>query len=324
MSNINVQAINIAIFEGICVFTFIYTLAKLLFTWPHLENRTHEIGINYGTVNSMNAKVDLNNQFWSKKKKKEAKKISLAKRFSEVLLKNSLGGKDVLKVSFEQAGWTSKDVQSVFIESKLACFLMGLAIGYIIVITVPYFMQYAYILKWLLTIFIGFFGWLLPDIYLRGVIKNRVQIIERQFPDALDLVVICLQAGLNLNRAIERVAREFATFGKEVARELMLTSIELEILLDRRQALHNLQSRVPSATIRSFSMAILQSIQQGTPILQSLDVLSKEIRDTRMQNAENKAAKLPSLMVIPLVVFVMPNLFIVLLGPSIVRFMRVT
>jgi len=156
------------------------------------------------------------------------------------------------------------------------------------------------------------------------VIKNRVQLIERQFPDALDLIIICLQAGLGLNRAIERVGKEIAQFGKEIAHELIITNIELELMLDRRQALQNLYSRVPSVIIRTFTTTILQTIQQGTPTLQALDVLSKEIRNTRMQRAENKAAKLPSLMVIPLVLFVMPNLFIVLLGPAIVRLLNVT
>jgi tight adherence protein C len=170
----------------------------------------------------------------------------------------------------------------------------------------------------------AFSGWLLPDFYLRGVIKNRVALIEKQFPDALDLIIICLQAGLGLNRAIERVAKEIVLFGKEIAHELDITNIEMGVMLDRRQALQNLCARVPSPMIRTFTTTVLQSIQQGTPTLQALDVLSQEIRDTRMQRAEEKAAKLPSLMVIPLVLFVMPNLFIVLLGPAIVRLLNIT
>ena len=215
----------------------------------------------------------------------------------------------------------SKDIQSVFITFKLIFFFLGLGGAYVAILIVPVLEKYNESFKWLFVILIGFSGWLLPDIYLKRLIKKRMVSIERQFPDALDLIVICLQAGLGLNRAIDRVAREFAVFGKEIAGELMMTSIELEILLDRRQALQNLQARVPSLIIRSFTSTVLQSIQQGTPILQALDVLSKEIRDTRMQSAENKAAKLPSYMVIPLVLFVMPNLFIVLLGPSIVKLM---
>jgi tight adherence protein C len=267
---------------------------------------------------------NLSRHIRERRKKARKKKKNFKRRLFDSFIRNPFLGDETMKTSFEQAGWTANDTQFIFLASKLLFFVIGLGIGYLVVQKHSSFTEASFVVKWLVLILMAFSGWLVPNLYLRGVIKNRVELIEKQFPDALDLIIICLQAGLGLNRSIERVAKEIVIFGKEIAHELMITNIELELMLDRRQALQNLYSRVPSVTIRTFTTTVLQSIQQGTPTLQSLDVLSKEIRGNRMQRAETKAAKLPSLMVIPLVLFVMPNLFIVLLGPAIVRLLNVT
>lgn len=318
------QSVNMAIAAGICVFVLLFMIGKFLFTWPLLDARLENVRSHYSLINSSYIKASLKNQFFQRKKKNDKKKGSIKKHLLDYILKNPFLGEETMKTSFEQAGWSSKDTQIFFLTSKFFCFIAGLGTGYIVILTRASLYESAFSVKWLILILTAFSGWLVPDLYLRGVIKNRVQMIEKQFPDALDLIIICLQAGLGLSRGIERVAKEMKQFGEEIAHELMITNIELEIMLDRRQALQNLYSRVPSAIIRMFTTTVLQSIQQGTPTLQALDALSKEIRDTRMQKAEAKAAKLPSLMVIPLVLFVMPNLFIVLLGPAIVRLLNVT
>lgn len=318
------QSINMAIASGISIFVMVFVLGKLMFTKPALEARLEDLRIQYNHVRSAYSKADLNSQFFQRKKKVEKKKETFAKRLMDYILKNPFLGDESMKTSFEQAGWISKDTQMIFLGSKFLCFLLGIGIGYIVIRLRPSLADSSFSITWFIIILTALSGWLAPDLYLRGTIKKRVQQIEKQFPDALDLIIICLQAGLSLNRAIERVGKEIVQFGKEIAHELILTNIELEMILDRRQALQNLYTRVPSLIIRTFTTTILQTIQQGTPTLQALDVLSKEIRDGRMQRAENQAAKLPSLMVIPLVLFVMPNLFIVLLGPAIVRLMNVS
>jgi len=318
------QSLNMAIAAGISVFAVFYTMGKLLFTWPALEARLDDIQSHYNLLDSSYLKENFDNPFWQTRKRVGKKKIPLKKRLINFILKNPFLREETMKASFEQAGWFLKETQVIFLGSKLICFFLGLAFGYVVILTHTSFAHSSFVIKWLILILTAFTGWLIPDLYLKAIIKKRIELIEKQFPDALDLIIICLQAGLGLSRAIERVAKEMAMFGKEIAHELTITNIELEIMLDRRQALQNLYARVPSTIIRTFSTTVLQSIQQGTPTLQALDVLSKEIRDNRMQRAETKAAKLPSLMVIPLVLFVMPNLFIVLLGPAIARLLNVT
>ena len=318
------QSINMAIASGISVFVMVFVLGKLIFTKPALEARLEDLRIQYNHIKSSYNKANLNNPFFQRKKKVEKKKEALAKRIMDYILKNPFLKDESMKTTFEQAGWISKDTQAYFLGSKLLCFLFGIGIGYIVIRLRPSLSDSSFAITWFIIVLTALSGWLAPDLYLKGTIKKRVQQIEKQFPDALDLIIICLQAGLGLNRAIERVGKEIVQFGKEIAQELILTNIELEMILDRRQALQNLYTRVPSLIIRTFTTTVLQTIQQGTPTLQALDALSKEIRDGRMQRAENQAAKLPSLMVIPLVLFVMPNLFIVLLGPAIVRLMNVS
>lgn len=318
------QSLNMAIASGISVFVMVFVLGKLIFTKPALEARLEDLRIQYNHITSSSKKTNLNSPFFQRKKKVEKKKEAFAKRMMDYILKNPFLGDESMKTTFEQAGWISKDTQAFFLGSKLLCFLFGIGIGYVVIRLRPSLAESSFAITWFIIILTALSGWLAPDLYLKGTIKKRVQQIEKQFPDALDLIIICLQAGLSLNRAIERVGKEIVQFGKEIAHELILTNIELEMILDRRQALQNLYTRVPSLIIRTFTTTVLQTIQQGTPTLQALDALSKEIRDGRMQRAENQAAKLPSLMVIPLVLFVMPNLFIVLLGPAIVRLMNVS
>ncbi len=321
---ITFQSLNMAIAAGISIFVILLMIGKLLFTSPLLDTRLEKLRSYYTIMDPLSLKSSINNQIFQRKKKEEKNKKKLPKTIKNYILKNPFLADDTTKIAFEQAGWTSKETQFLFIISKIICFFMGLIVGYLVISRRTSFDQASFIVKWLILILIGFSSWLIPDLYLRGMIKNRIELIEKQFPDALDLITICLQAGLGFNRSTERVAKEIVLFGKEIAHELAVTHVELELMLDRRQALKNLYARVPSPIIRIFTTTVLQSIQQGTPTLEALDILSKEIRNNRMQRAEEKAAKLPSLLVIPLVLFVMPNLFIVLLGPAIVRLLSVT
>jgi len=155
-----------------------------------------------------------------------------------------------------------------------------------------------------------------PDIYLKNAIQKRQDAIRKGLPDALDLLVICAEAGLTLDAALQRVARENERACPELADEFSLTSIELGFLPKRRDALTNLSTRVPMPAIKAVAATLIQSEKYGTPLAQSLRVLSSEFRSERMMRAEEKAARLPAIMTVPLIVFIMPTLFVVLIGPA--------
>jgi tight adherence protein C len=166
---------------------------------------------------------------------------------------------------------------------------------------------------------IGFF---LPQIIVRNKIQNRQKNIQKIFPDAMDLMVICVEAGLSMEAAFHRVAGELQEQGPELAEELGLTTAELAFLPDRRQALMNLAERTGLPAVKSLVTALAQAEKYGTPIIVSLRVLSQEQRDERMSRAEQKAGALPAQLTVPMIVFFLPVLFIVLIGPAVIKAMN--
>ncbi len=158
-----------------------------------------------------------------------------------------------------------------------------------------------------------------PDVYVRNATAKRRKAMLKGLPDTLDLMVICAEAGQTLDAALNRVAREMAGSCPPIADELSLTSLELGLLPDRRQALDHLNARTNMAGIRGVVNTLLQTERYGTPLAQSLRVLSAEFRHDRMMRAETKAAKLPATLSVPMIIFIMPSLFIVLIGPAMLR-----
>lgn len=158
-----------------------------------------------------------------------------------------------------------------------------------------------------------------PPMVLRNMIKARHQRFHSALPDALDLLMICAESGLGLDGALVRVAREFRRFMPEMADELQLTALELGFLPNRRDALMNLTKRVNIPAMRSLVNTLVQTERYGTPLVQALRVLAAELREERMLKAEEKAAKLPAIMTVPMIIFILPSMFIVLIGPALIQ-----
>jgi tight adherence protein C len=155
-----------------------------------------------------------------------------------------------------------------------------------------------------------------PDIYLKNKIQKRSSAIRKGIPDALDLLVICAEAGLTVDAAFGRVAKELGKAYPELGEEFSLTAIELGFLTDRRQAFENLATRIDLDSIRGVVTTMIQTEKYGTPLASALRVLSAEFRNERMMRAEEKAARLPAIMTVPLILFILPVLFVVILGPA--------
>ncbi|MGN6375000.1 MAG: type II secretion system F family protein [Sphingomonas sp.] len=155
-----------------------------------------------------------------------------------------------------------------------------------------------------------------PDLYLKNKIQKRSAAIRKGLPDALDLLVICAEAGLTVDAAFHRVARELGKAYPELGDEFALTAIELGFLSERRQAFENLARRVDLDAVKGVTTTMVQTEKYGTPLASALRVLSAEFRNERMMRAEEKAARLPAIMTIPLILFILPTLFVVILGPA--------
>ena len=159
-------------------------------------------------------------------------------------------------------------------------------------------------------------GAYLPDLLVKNAILKRQKKIRNSLPDGLDLMVICAEAGLSLDATLRRVADELAGPAPELADELGLTTLELGFLPNRALALQNLASRVDLLVVRGMVNTLVQAERYGTPLSQSLRILSAESRQERVLKAEEKAARLPALMTVPMIIFILPPLFVVLLGPA--------
>ncbi len=155
-----------------------------------------------------------------------------------------------------------------------------------------------------------------PEIYISNLISKRTDAIRKGLPDALDLLVICAEAGLTVDAAFNRVARELGRAYPELGDEFALTAIELSFLNERRQAFENLAYRVNLEAIKGVTTTMVQTERYGTPLASALRVLSAEFRNERMMRAEEKAARLPAIMTVPLILFILPVLFVVILGPA--------
>jgi tight adherence protein C len=167
-------------------------------------------------------------------------------------------------------------------------------------------------------------GFYLPDIFISNVISRRQTSIMRAFPDALDLMLICVESGMSIETAFSRVAAEIGQQSAEMAEELALTTAELSYLADRRQAFENLAKRCGHSGVKAVATALNQAEKYGTPLGQALRVAAQENREARMMEAEKKAASLPAKLTVPMIIFFLPCLFVVIMGPAMMKIMHLT
>lgn len=177
--------------------------------------------------------------------------------------------------------------------------------------------------KLLTVLFVFFAGSYLPNVFIQNKKNKRQAIIQLAWPDALDLLLICVEAGMSIEAAFQKVSQEVGAGCSELAEELGLTVAELSYLQERRQAFLNLADRTGLESVKAVTTALIQSEKYGTPLGQSLRVLATESREARMQEAEKKAAALPPKLTVPMIGFFLPVLFAVILGPAILGIMGI-
>ena len=225
-----------------------------------------------------------------------------------------------LRDRLAQAGYRSQDAIVIFVFFKaampVACGIISFVLLYVLKIGG---LQPA--INLLCVCGACLFGFLAPDLYVSNTTTRRQQLLAKALPDGLDLLVICAESGLSLDAGLERVAREIGNASPALAEELQLTSVELGFLPERRHALLNLNRRTNLSAIRGVVNTLVQTEKYGTPLSQSLRVLANEFREQRLLRAEEKAARLPATLTVPMIVFILPVLFIVLIGPAIISVM---
>ena len=253
------------------------------------------------------------------KRKKLTNRNEAADRVRSILTSFKMIQDDQLKktqLKLMQAGIRTKDLAFFIIFAR---FVLPVVLG-ITAVTMIYFLDYFPEWSWwrrYLTVAGTLVGaYKAPDIWLKNRVTKRSHAVRKGLPDALDLLVICAEAGLTVDAAFARVAKELGKAYPELGDEFGLTAIELGFLNERRQAFENLAQRVDLDSVRGVVTTMIQTEKYGTPLASALRVLSAEFRNERMMRAEEKAARLPAIMTVPLILFILPVLFIVILGPA--------
>jgi tight adherence protein C len=215
-----------------------------------------------------------------------------------------------------QAGIRTKDLAFFIIFARFVLPVV-LGIGAVVALYVMhYYPEWSWFRRYATVAGVLVGSYKAPDIWLKNKVNKRSNAIRKGLPDALDLLVICAEAGLTVDAAFNRVAKELGKAYPELGDEFGLTAIELGFLSERRQAFENLANRVDLEAVRGVVTTMIQTEKYGTPLASALRVLSAEFRHQRMMRAEEKAARLPAIMTVPLILFILPTLFVVILGPA--------
>lgn len=239
-------------------------------------------------------------------------------------VKDSLGKLNVLQQSqlevvqqkLAHAGYRNKELAVIVIGLRAVLPVVFGLIGFVLIYVVNYFNLESDLYKvggMAVSLFLGYKG---PEMYLSNKSQKRTKEIQKGLPDALDLLVICAEAGLTVDAAFNRVAKELGRAYPELGDEFALTAIELSFLNERKMAFDNLAYRVDLEAVKGVVTTMVQTERYGTPLASALRVLSAEFRNERMMRAEEKAARLPAIMTVPLILFILPVLFIAILGPA--------
>jgi tight adherence protein C len=215
-----------------------------------------------------------------------------------------------------QAGIRSKDMAVAIIFARMVLPIIVGSIMVFLIYVVDYFTGWSDLKKFGAFAVPLLLAYKAPDLWLNNKRSKRTDLIRKGVPDALDLLVICAEAGLTVDAGFARVSRELGKAYPDLGEEFALCSIELGFLTERRQALENLSYRVNLDSIKGVVTTLVQTEKYGTPLASALRVLSAEFRNERMMRAEEKAARLPAIMTVPLILFILPTLFVVILGPA--------
>ncbi|PKP94463.1 MAG: pilus assembly protein TadC [Alphaproteobacteria bacterium HGW-Alphaproteobacteria-14] len=253
------------------------------------------------------------------------KRASLVRRSDTTdRVKDGLGKMNILQESqikavqqkLAHAGFRNKEMAVIIIGLRaiLPIVLGGLAALLIYGVEMwPDLGPFKRLAAFALVLFLSYKG---PELYIGNIATKRTLEIQKGLPDALDLLVICAEAGLTVDAAFNRVAKELGRAYPELGDEFALTAIELSFLNERKMAFNNLAYRVNLDAVKGVVTTMIQTERYGTPLASALRVLSAEFRNERMMRAEEKAARLPAIMTIPLIMFILPTLFVVILGPA--------
>lgn len=305
----------LAVFSALAVFATIYSLTAPLLERDKLGTRIKAVALEREEIRARERARIANEQKRAKlRSEPKAYMRSIVDRFN---LQKALAD-DKTIANLRMAGFRGQAPLVVFLFARLVLPLVffGAAVFYLFFVLE---WDQPFAIKALVALVVAYLGFYLPNLYVSNVKQKRQTSIRRAWPDALDLLLICVESGMSAEAAFRKVSEEIGAQSVELAEELTLTTAELSYLPERRQAYENLGTRTGLETVKGVMTSLIQAERYGTPLGQSLRVLAQENRDQRMNEAEKKAAALPPKLTVPMILFFLPVLIAVILGPAAIQ-----
>ena len=303
----------LAILVAVAVFATLFTLASPLLERGNLDKRMKAVSTEREQIRARErARMNAEQSKTSLRAQNNQSARQIVDRFN--LREALVDDKTVNKL--RAAGLRSQNALNMFLVARFLLPFVFLALAVVWIFVLGNMASKPFPIRVLAAIVVAYIGFYSPNIYVSNLMNKRQASIKRAWPDALDLMLICVESGISMESAMRRAAEEMAQQSPPLAEELVLTTAELSFLQDRRTALENLGIRTQLDNVKAVSQALIQAERYGTPIASALRVLAQEGRDERMNEAEKKAAALPPKLTVPMILFFLPVLIAVILGPA--------
>ncbi|RWX76670.1 type II secretion system F family protein [Neorhizobium lilium] len=302
-----------AMLVAIAVFATFYTLASPFFEKGDLGKRMKAVSTERELIRARErARMNADQSKASLRNQNNQSVRQIVDRFN---LRKALVDENTMN-RLRAAGLRTQNALNIFLVARFLLPFIFLAAAVFWIFVLGNMATRPLPLRMLAAIGFAYLGFYAPNIYVSNRIKKRQLSIKRAWPDALDLMLICVESGISVEAAMRRAAEEIGTQSPELAEELALTTAELSFLQDRRTAFENLGIRTQLDMVKAVAQSLIQAERYGTPVAQALRVLAQEGRDERMNEAEKKAAALPPKLTVPMILFFLPVLIAVILGPA--------
>ncbi|MBZ9761373.1 type II secretion system F family protein [Mesorhizobium sp. CA8] len=304
----------IAMLVGIAVFATVFTLMPA-FGGTSLRSRMKSVALERDKLRAEQRARLASEADRRRKGLREEQSIGMRNVVDRLDLRRALADENTIQ-KLKVAGFRGENPLTRFLFFRLVLPFVGFALAAIYLFVLGGLPQQPTFIRLFVCVVVAYGGFYAPIVYVNNRATKRKQSIQLAWPDALDLMLICVESGMSVEAALRRVADEIGAQSVALAEEFVLTNAELSYLQDRKIAYENLASRTGLESVRSVSQALVQAERYGTPVAHALRVLASESRDMRMNAAEKKAAALPPKLTVPMILFFLPVLFAIILGPA--------
>ncbi|BCG83242.1 type II secretion system F family protein [Mesorhizobium sp. 113-3-3] len=304
----------IALLVGIAVFATVFTLLPA-FGGNQLKSRMKSVALERDELRAKQRARLATEADRRRKGLREQQSVGMRNIVDRLDLRRALADESTLQ-KLKVAGFRGQNPLTRFLFFRLVLPFVGFALGLVYIFVLGGLPDKPLVIRMFVCILVAYGGFYAPVLYVNNRATKRKQSIQMAWPDALDLMLICVESGMSVEAALRKVADEIGAQSVALAEEFILTNAELSYLQERKQAYENLANRTGLESVKSVSQALVQAERYGTPVAHALRVLAAESRDMRMNAAEKKAAALPPKLTVPMILFFLPVLFAIILGPA--------